>query len=250
MAMFMTADRPSAIHGAGTAAERLRPMATTRPVRPAMSTNTFRLFISSTQASAGGRRKSGRERVVPGARLWAHASGARLKALAYEATPWLDIRRGVVPMLNFSDGLGAAQLPDPLHEIRRTLHHAPGAQAPRPPLSSVSAIHTAPVQRSSAGQFVAGQEVRQPLPPLGRVAAPAGGHYVAPRPIPAAHARLDMVHAQIFRGESFAAVHAAIPVPGKDLQPFHAFRSTCCTPHSFRISWISLIAAVANCSIS
>lgn len=42
-----------------------------------------------------------------------------------------------------------------------------------------------------------------------------------------------MVHAQILRGKSFAAVHAAIPVPGKDLQPFHAFRPTCCTPHSF-----------------
>jgi hypothetical protein len=61
-----------------------------------------------------------------------------------------------------------------------------------------------------------GKKVSQWTPAFSRVAALASGHYVARRPVAAAHLRLDMVDAQIVRFLHFAAVDAAVVVAGKD----------------------------------
>jgi hypothetical protein len=88
-----------------------------------------------------------------------------------------------------------------------------------------------------AGLRIFGQEPPDRPSALGCVAAPASGHYVAPRPVSAAHPRLDVVDAEVGRLEDPAAIDAAVPVAVEDLPAIHA-RLT----WPLSNSWTSLIA--------
>ena len=68
---------------------------------------------------------------------------------------------------------------------------------------------------------VVGEEAPEGAAGFACVAAPTGGHYVAQRPVPAAHPRLDVVDAEIFHVEHLPAVHAAVPVPCEDVEAVH-----------------------------
>lgn len=72
-----------------------------------------------------------------------------------------------------------------------------------------------------AGLGGLGQVAGQSVAGLGRVAAPTGGHYVARRPVAAAHPRLDVVDAESLQLVHETAVHTAVPVSREDLEAVH-----------------------------
>ena len=76
-------------------------------------------------------------------------------------------------------------------------------------------------EKVPAGRRVLRQIVRQRPAGLQRVAAPAGGHYVAVGPVSAAYPRLNMVDAEVGHVLHDAAVHAAVLIAREELQAVH-----------------------------
>ncbi len=71
------------------------------------------------------------------------------------------------------------------------------------------------------GVRLVGQEFRQSPVSLAQIAGGAGGHYVAARPVTAAHLWLHVVDRQCRGRELHSAVHAPPLVSGKDLFALH-----------------------------
>lgn len=92
---------------------------------------------------------------------------------------------------------------------------ADGAQVPRPDVARVG-------KKAAFGGWVFCQKEPERARCLGRVAAHAGGHYVALGVVATPHFRLDVIDAQKFRFVHEPAVHAAKAVPCKDVCAFHS----------------------------
>ncbi len=71
------------------------------------------------------------------------------------------------------------------------------------------------------GIGLVGEKFRQSPVSLAQIAGGAGGHYVAARPVAAAHLWLDVVDGQCLGRELLSAVHAPPLVSGKDCFALH-----------------------------
>ncbi len=67
------------------------------------------------------------------------------------------------------------------------------------------------------GVPVVGEERGDASMCLARVAGPAGGHYVAPRPVSPANAGLNVVERERFQLVNHTAVHAPVMIAREDL---------------------------------
>jgi hypothetical protein len=102
---------------------------------------------------------------------------------------------------------GASALLGPECVVQRT-------KMPRPDVKGV------PPERGQ-GIGLVGEKFCQSPVTLAQIAGGAGGHYVAARPVAAAHLWLDVVDSECRWRELLSAVHAAPLISGKDLFALH-----------------------------